>query len=480
MREHNFKNTAIASVISIISFSLFSHASFAQNAIAPDNTLPINTLVNFNSANKTYTITGGTQVGGNQFHSFQDFSVPTRNTAHFDTAPTTVNAIGRVTGSNISNIDGILRTNGTTNLYLVNPNGIVFGANAKLDIAGSFSASTANSLKFSDGSEFSATNPQAPSLLNVNVPLGLQYGNSNTGATISNRGNLSAGRDLTLNADKLDLQGTLQAGRDLTLQAQDLVKIRDSSTSPFVAVAGRDLLVQGNQSVDIFALNNRQSGLFSGGNMLLRSPNSVIGDVHYYAGGNFKIEQLDGSVGNLESPNDPIIRSAGDVTFGLYQGSSLHILAGGRVNIGTVIIFGADTIGNTINPTNTPTLANVTLSNGETLTINGSARPTLDIRAGMNPSDIGIAGITGTGTFTDPFGSFLVPPPSTNLASTGTGITVGDIAFFAPNGVVLLTNNYKPNISLINENIVVTGTGIFGQLPLFSLFLLMLLVTVAE
>ena len=198
---------AVLGFTSIAAF--FPNASFAQTAIAPDHTLPVNTLVNFNSANKTYTITGGTQVGTNQFHSFQGFSVPTGNTAHFDNALTTTNVIGRVTGANISNIDGTLRTNGTANLYLINPNGIIFGNKAQLDVAGSFSASTANTVKFSDGSEFSATNPQAPPLLQINVPLGLQYGKSNVGATISNSGNLAAGQDLSLNADKLDLQGTL-------------------------------------------------------------------------------------------------------------------------------------------------------------------------------------------------------------------------------------------------------------------------------
>ncbi|PZO42439.1 MAG: hypothetical protein DCF19_07590 [Pseudanabaena frigida] len=468
MKEHNFKKAAIASVISLTSSIFVSHASFAQSAIAPDSTLLTNTLVNFDSTSKTYTITGGTQSGANQFHSFQDFSVPTSNTAYFNNSAQTTNVIGRVTGSNISNIDGILRANGAANLYLINPNGIVFGKNAKLEIGGSFSASTATSLKFSDGSEFSATNPQVPPVLTVNVPLGLQYGVSNSGATITNRANLVAGKDLILNADKLDLQGTLQASRDLTLLAQDRIQIRDTLSNPFVAAAGRDLLVQGNQAVDIFALNNRQSGLFSGGNLLLRSPNSVIGDAHYYAGGNFKIEQLDGSLGSLESPNDPIIRSAGDVTFGIYQGSSLHILAGGRVDIGTVIILGVDTTGNTVNSTNTPTLADVTLSNGKTITIDGSARPTVDIRAGVNPSDIGLSGIIGTGSFIDSSGSFFVPPPSTNQSSTGTGITIGDIAVFAPDGVVLLTNNYKPNTSLPNEDIIITGTGFFSQNPIFG------------
>jgi filamentous hemagglutinin family protein len=474
--RNKLKVMTIASAFSMISFSFFSYAGFAQTAIAPDNTLPVNTSVNFNSANKTYTITGGTQVGANQFHSFQDFSVPTGNTAHFDTSTTTVNAIGRVTGSNISNIDGILRTNGATNLYLVNPNGIVFGANAKLDIAGSFSASTANSIKFSNGSEFSATNPQAPPLLNVTIPLGLQYGNSNIGATITNRANLITGQDLVLNADKLDLQGQLQAGRDLTLQAQDRVQIRDTFVNPFIAAAGRNLLIQGNQSVDIFALNHKQSGLFSGGNMVLRSSIPVIGDAHYYAGGNFKIEQLDGTLGNLESPNDPIIRSAGDVTFGIYLGSSLHILAGGSVNIDTILINGVDTTNNTINPTSNPSLANVTLSNGRTLTINGSTQPTLDIRSGMNPSDISTAGITGanlssciagTGCFFNTALSLIVFP-STNLSATGSGITIGDIGFSSPSGIVLLTNNYKPNLILSSEDITITGVGSFGLSGIFT------------
>ncbi len=471
MGEHNFKKTAIASVISIISFSLFSYESFAQNAIAPDATLPTNTLVNFDSTSKTYTITGGTESGANQFHSFQNFSVPTSNTAYFNNSAQTTNVIGRVTGSNISNIDGILKANGAANLYLINPNGIVFGKNAKLEIGGSFSASTATSLKFPDGSEFSATNPQAPPVLTVNVPLGLQYGVSNTGATITNQANLVTGQDLVLNADKLDLQGRLQAGRDVTLKAQDRIQIRDTSISPFVAAAGRDLLVQGHQSVDIFALNNRQSGLFSGGDMLLRSPNSIIGDAHYYTGGNFKIEQLDGTLGNLESPDDPIIRSAGDVTFGIYIGSSLHILAGGKVNIGTILITGTDTTGNTINPTQTPNLADVTLSNGRTLTINGSTNPTVDIRSGMNPSDIGISGVIGADFFSCAFFGIncfynnsltSIVFPSTNQGATGNGITIGDIKVNSPNGIILLTNNYKPNLALSNEDIVITGTGSFG------------------
>ncbi|WP_190303593.1 beta strand repeat-containing protein [Pseudanabaena sp. UWO311] len=471
MSKDKLKVMTIASAFSMMSFNLFAQAIFAQNAIAPDNTLPVNTSVNFNSANKTYTITGGTQVGANQFHSFQDFSVPTGNTAHFDTAPTIVNAIGRVTGSNVSNIDGILRTNGTTNLYLVNPNGIIFGANAKLDIAGSFSASTANSIKFSDGSEFSATNPQAPPLLNVNVPLGLQYGNSNAGATISNLSNLSAGQDLVLNADKLDLQGTLRSQRDLTLQAQDVVKIRDTSTTPFLAVAGRDLLIHGNQSVDIFTLNHRNSGFWSGGNMLLRSQNPVIGDTHFYAGKNLKIEKLNGSLGNLISPNDPVILANGDVSLGDYTGSSLHILAGGSVTLGNVTIDSTGNVATTINPNNT-TLFNATNTYADlatyggalgvpSITIDGSQQATLDVRAGVDWAQLG-----GLST-SQVLGTFALPNTAPTYAATpsNANITInGNIRVSQPNGLVLLTNQFLPNTltGIISAIGIDTSTNLAG------------------
>jgi filamentous hemagglutinin family protein len=315
-------------VVGSVLIALLQERVFAQ--ITPDSTLPNNSSVTRES--NTFNITGGTQAGSNLFHSFKEFSVPTGGAAIFNNALDIQNIISRVTGGSASNIDGLIRAYGIANLFVINPNGIIFGKDARLDIGGSFLASTASSLNFADSTQFSTTGSQTTPLLSISVPLGLQLGTNNSG-TIKSAGNLAVRQNLTLTAGNLDLQGQLQAGGSLTLQALDTVRLTDNAENPLIAKAGSHLVVQGNQAVDIFALNHPASGLFSGGDMVLRSANTVAGDAHYTTGGNFRIEQLDRQLGSLFSPYDPIIRASGDVTFNSYTGASLHILAGGSVNI---------------------------------------------------------------------------------------------------------------------------------------------------
>jgi filamentous hemagglutinin family protein len=124
-------------------------------------------------------IDGGAIRGANLFHSFEEFNVETDRGAYFFSPNADIqNILARVTGGNPSEILGILGTFGSSepNLFLMNPRGIVFGPNARLDVGGSFVASTADSLVFENGFEFGATNPEAPPLLTINVPIGLQYG----------------------------------------------------------------------------------------------------------------------------------------------------------------------------------------------------------------------------------------------------------------------------------------------------------------
>ncbi|MEM8830579.1 MAG: filamentous hemagglutinin N-terminal domain-containing protein [Cyanobacteria bacterium P01_G01_bin.19] len=148
--------------------SATTSATLAQ--VTSDGT--VNTQVNQNV--NVAEITGGETRGGNLFHSFQDFSVPTGNEAFFNNANDISNIFSRVTGGSISNIDGLIRANGSASLFLINPAGIIFGENARLDIGGSFYGSTASSILFEDG-EFGAVDNLQEPILTVNAPIGLGF-----------------------------------------------------------------------------------------------------------------------------------------------------------------------------------------------------------------------------------------------------------------------------------------------------------------
>ncbi|MBO1051933.1 MAG: filamentous hemagglutinin N-terminal domain-containing protein [Dolichospermum sp. DET73] len=378
-------------------------------------------------------IEGGATRNINLFHSFSDFNVGDLQRVYFANPTGINNILTRVTGGNASNIFGILGVDGSANLYLLNPNGIVFGKNSHLDIAGSFTATTANSVVFNDFN-FSATNPESPPLLKVSVPLGLQYltsqpagiinagqlavGNGqnlslvagtlvNTGQILAPEGHViiatipsrevnsnslfnllkSAGsadnfgvivtdtgevrlRDSSYKVEMGDIviagekelpsiQGKtatlvaannlilnsagLYTSEDLNLLAFDTVRVRDNITNAFNAEAGGNLYIQGNQGIDILALNHPHTPFQSGGNLSLVSDGIISGDAHFASGGRFSILNLLGKPGNFVSLYDPIISSQKDVIIGDYIGTSLKIESMGSIATGNIIISGADT-----------------------------------------------------------------------------------------------------------------------------------------
>ena len=196
-------------------------ATTALGQITPDNTLGnegsvVTPNVNVKGA-LADLIEGGAIRESNLFHSFQDFNVAEFGRVYFDNPAGVTNILSRVTGGNVSNILGTMGVLGNANLFLINPNGIVFGPNTRLDLGGSFFGSTADSVVFDNGFQFSATNPDAPPLLTIKGPLGLQYA-ENSGSIraqgISGRQSFRQGLGLRVQPGK-----TLAlVGSDITLE----------------------------------------------------------------------------------------------------------------------------------------------------------------------------------------------------------------------------------------------------------------------
>ena len=239
-----------------------------QSQIIPDNTLG-----NENSQVRTdrnidnlpaELIEGGAQRESNLFHSFGQFNIEAGRGAYFANPEGVTNIFSRVTGSNVSEIMGRLGVQGNADLFLINPNGIIFGENSSLDINGSFVGSSADSVVFGNGFEFSAVNPEASPLLTVNMPLGLNLGNNpgdivnnsitdNVGLQVLSGKNISLiGGNLKLNRGLITAPGgTVELGG---LAKAGLIAINEDSSFNFPQeVAKADVSLTNDALVDVRA-----------------------------------------------------------------------------------------------------------------------------------------------------------------------------------------------------------------------------------
>lgn len=223
--------TFINGVVAGATFVLAESTALAQSNIVLDNSLGVsNSVVTPNVTIKgvpSEAISGGVVKGANLLHSFQEFNINAGRGAYFTLPSGVENILTRVTGTNPSQILGTLGvTGGNANLFFMNPNGIVFGPTARLDVMGSFVGTTANAIRLGNGDIFSTklTNPLPSQLLSVNPNAFLfnQISNQATspievnGASLSVREGMSLvllGGNVSLNAANIQaLDGQVEIG----------------------------------------------------------------------------------------------------------------------------------------------------------------------------------------------------------------------------------------------------------------------------
>jgi filamentous hemagglutinin family protein len=374
----------------------------AQNLVVPDATLGNDRSI-VEPRPGFDAIKGGATRGTGLFHSFSEFGVGDRGSVEFVARPEIQNIFARVTGGNGSNILGAIGTaiekgdgslgSTTANLFLLNPNGIVFGPNARLNLAGSFLATTASSFRFGGDQAFSAVNPQNAPLLTVSAPIGLQFGQrvggievkgatltrssigqslalvggtvNITNSTIQNLG----GGQIELGAIGSDAQVALTSGLNgIELIYPDKLELKDIALSnstvqtvianlPARPTAFGDLKIRGrsiaanNSFIVYFNTAGSQKGVLPGVLRLNASSNLLLstGAVVFAGGNDTNVPVADISI----KTNDLRLRNRASILSGNDFG------AGGNIAIeaqGDILIEGS--------PTDASSIATVNLSGG--------------------------------------------------------------------------------------------------------------------
>ncbi len=164
----------VGRVTFVVTLILVALAMTAQGQVLTNTTITldgstgVNGTVNDVVPNQIDILdTWGVRRGTNVFHSFSNFDVAAGDTANFTVTgfdPTNRIFARIVSPGGASLIEGTVMasnpnaTPGTLDLYLINPDGIMFSSGAVVNVSGSFLAATATSLTFDGGGFFRTDN----------------------------------------------------------------------------------------------------------------------------------------------------------------------------------------------------------------------------------------------------------------------------------------------------------------------------------
>jgi filamentous hemagglutinin family protein len=371
----------------------------------------LNTQVNH--AGNVYEITHGTQAGSNLFHSFGEFSVDAVETAQFQTtnliADATVgNILGRVTGMNTSNIFGTIDSATyypNANLFLMNPNGFLFGSNATVNVGGMATFTTAEYMRLTGDGRFNA---------NLNTtPVDLL-----TAAPVASFGFIGA------NPHAIDFKGgqlTVAEGTGVTLVGGDISLLPDLSDAPSgITAPGRHI---------------RLTSVAAG-------PGEVAADT--------AVPEPGTALGNITLDQGTILSTEGDPLFGDGNGGSVSIRGGQFVATGAQILTG-------------PAMGSVgqggavTIATTDSLSFTSSFIDTSSFFAGGNAG-----AITVSGSQVNLQDTFLVARAESDSTTTGSG---GDVALTGTAGVSLTGSRIQTDTFFSNGN----GGAVTLTAPIVSL-----------
>ncbi|MCY6494438.1 two-partner secretion domain-containing protein [Leptolyngbya sp. GGD] len=287
---------------------------WGQSAIVPDSTLGAsNSTIQETTIRglPSTLIQGGSSQGANLFHSFLRFNIPVGRGAYFANPDGIKNIFSRVTGAEGSEIFGRLGVLGDANLFLMNPNGILFGQTGSLDVNGSFVATTANAIQFGDRGSFDTANPPN-SVLTID-PSAFLFTQVQAGAQIAASGGVLRvpssqslvllGGDISLDREilsalggQIELGGLIASGKvaisqegkaitlsfpenltrgNVTLQNQSIATVRTAKNSGNLAINARDVNILGNSQILAGTLQEQESFDHKAGNITVNATDNV-------------------------------------------------------------------------------------------------------------------------------------------------------------------------------------------------------------